>query len=451
MRMRVGIVSTWRARGLVSERRGRRLTDRRGALCCLVFVAAMLAFRDWPERRARRAPRAASSLRMPAAKAAGRVAVRPVAAPSAAAPVRRRAAPRAPAPPPAPRRRRAAAPAAPRRRERARAPQSPAAPCRRAGARRPGAGAAAPARRAGAGRARARGPVGRAPAGPAQRVVETARRTSCATTAPPLPPVVQQPVEHRARHRCSRSAGVGDGVTAPAPAVALARDGDAVVRPAAPWTAACTAARSTSGARGRARGAGARRDGCPATVPAYPMPDWVWAPAVLDDAARWLRRFHDATLDFERAGRVWMLPVREPAEVICHNDFAPYNLVFQRRPARRRDRLRGRRARPARLGSRVPRLPARAARRARQPRPPGRATTPRRGSRACAPPTAAPTRTRSARLDPAAARAAGRDRARPTHARRCTAPTRPSSERQRQAGSRAARGSAPRNSAASAP
>ena len=67
----------------------------------------------------------------------------------------------------------------------------------------------------------------------------------------------------------------------------------------------------------------------PGTVPAYPMPDWVWAPSVIDDAARWLRRFHDATLDFERAGREWMLPVREPAEVICHNDYAPYNMVFQ--------------------------------------------------------------------------------------------------------------------------
>ena len=40
-----------------------------------------------------------------------------------------------------------------------------------------------------------------------------------------------------------------------------------------------------------------------------------------------LRELHDATGGFDRAGRVWALPAREPAEVICHNDFAPYNLA----------------------------------------------------------------------------------------------------------------------------
>ena len=64
-------------------------------------------------------------------------------------------------------------------------------------------------------------------------------------------------------------------------------------------------------------------------VPAYPMPDWVWAPAVLERAARMLRELHDATAGFARAGRTWALPAREPAEVICHNDFAPYNLAFR--------------------------------------------------------------------------------------------------------------------------
>ena len=65
-------------------------------------------------------------------------------------------------------------------------------------------------------------------------------------------------------------------------------------------------------------------------MPAYPMPAWVWAPR----GARRARRgccasYHDATAGFDRAGRVWALPAREPAEVICHNDFAPYNLVFR--------------------------------------------------------------------------------------------------------------------------
>src|SRR3712207_8588713 len=26
---------------------------------------------------------------------------------------------------------------------------------------------------------------------------------------------------------------------------------------------------------------------------------------------------------------VWQLPRHEPAEVVCHNDFAPYNLMFE--------------------------------------------------------------------------------------------------------------------------
>ena len=59
------------------------------------------------------------------------------------------------------------------------------------------------------------------------------------------------------------------------------------------------------------------------------MPAYVWEPPVLDRAAAMLRELHDATEGFDRAGRVWALPAREPAEVICHNDFAPYNLAFR--------------------------------------------------------------------------------------------------------------------------
>ena len=117
-----------------------------------------------------------------------------------------------------------------------------------------------------------------------------------------------------------------------------ARDGDAVLRPAAPWTASVHALLSHVRARGidwvpeprpsadPARAAVSWLEG---DVPAYPMPDWVWAPAVLDRAARMLRELHDATAGFSRTGRTWALPAREPDEVICHNDFAPYNLVFR--------------------------------------------------------------------------------------------------------------------------
>jgi aminoglycoside phosphotransferase (APT) family kinase protein len=32
--------------------------------------------------------------------------------------------------------------------------------------------------------------------------------------------------------------------------------------------------------------------------------------------------------DFDAAGGCWQLPPHSPVEVVCHNDFAPYNLVF---------------------------------------------------------------------------------------------------------------------------
>jgi hypothetical protein len=64
----------------------------------------------------------------------------------------------------------------------------------------------------------------------------------------------------------------------------------------------------------------------------YPMPDWMWDDAVLVAAAAFLRRYHDATVDFRPpADGCWRMPARAPAEVVCHNDFAPYNLVFRGR------------------------------------------------------------------------------------------------------------------------
>jgi Ser/Thr protein kinase RdoA (MazF antagonist) len=59
------------------------------------------------------------------------------------------------------------------------------------------------------------------------------------------------------------------------------------------------------------------------------MPEWVWDDRVLVAAARLLREYHDATVGFPRAGRCWQLPAHAPDEVICHNDFAPYNFVFR--------------------------------------------------------------------------------------------------------------------------
>jgi aminoglycoside phosphotransferase (APT) family kinase protein len=69
----------------------------------------------------------------------------------------------------------------------------------------------------------------------------------------------------------------------------------------------------------------------PGEVPRYPLPGWVWDDAVLTAAAALLRRLHDATAGFGPPQPRWRLPPREPAEVVCHNDFAPHNLVFRAR------------------------------------------------------------------------------------------------------------------------
>jgi aminoglycoside phosphotransferase (APT) family kinase protein len=62
-----------------------------------------------------------------------------------------------------------------------------------------------------------------------------------------------------------------------------------------------------------------------------PLPAVVWSESTLVAAARLLRTIHDATVGFEPPPDArWMLtmPSDLPLEVVCHNDFAPYNTVF---------------------------------------------------------------------------------------------------------------------------
>ncbi len=69
----------------------------------------------------------------------------------------------------------------------------------------------------------------------------------------------------------------------------------------------------------------------PGEVGQYPLPSYMWTDESLTAAARLLRRFHDATIGYvPPPGAMWQIvyPDRQPCEVICHNDFAPYNLVF---------------------------------------------------------------------------------------------------------------------------
>lgn len=59
---------------------------------------------------------------------------------------------------------------------------------------------------------------------------------------------------------------------------------------------------------------------------------YVWSEASLVEAARLLRRYHDTTIGFvapETANWGWVHPDSSRHEVICHLDFAPYNIVFR--------------------------------------------------------------------------------------------------------------------------
>tara|TARA_B100000378_G_scaffold248352_1_gene221051 strand:- start:167 stop:835 length:669 start_codon:yes stop_codon:yes gene_type:complete len=60
----------------------------------------------------------------------------------------------------------------------------------------------------------------------------------------------------------------------------------------------------------------------------YPLPDWLWEPQILQDAGELLRRVHDASVPLVGQDLTWSSPSREPIEVICHNDVAPYNMTL---------------------------------------------------------------------------------------------------------------------------
>jgi Ser/Thr protein kinase RdoA (MazF antagonist) len=67
----------------------------------------------------------------------------------------------------------------------------------------------------------------------------------------------------------------------------------------------------------------------PGEVGNHPLPSWLWTEEILVQAGTLLRRVHDASRGFDPAGAVWQLPGHEPAEVICLNDVAPYNMVLE--------------------------------------------------------------------------------------------------------------------------
>jgi Ser/Thr protein kinase RdoA (MazF antagonist) len=63
----------------------------------------------------------------------------------------------------------------------------------------------------------------------------------------------------------------------------------------------------------------------------YPLSEAAASIQALTSAAKLLRAYHDATVSFldnNLTSFSWLLPPRSPAEVICHGDYAPYNVVL---------------------------------------------------------------------------------------------------------------------------
>jgi hypothetical protein len=118
----------------------------------------------------------------------------------------------------------------------------------------------------------------------------------------------------------------------------VVRVGDTVRRAAGPWTPTVHALLRHLRARGFTRAPeplGIDERGreilsfLPGRVGTYPLDDFMLADATLTSVAGLLRAFHAATAGFESApDAVWQWRAHEPAEVVCHNDFAPYNLVW---------------------------------------------------------------------------------------------------------------------------
>jgi len=117
------------------------------------------------------------------------------------------------------------------------------------------------------------------------------------------------------------------------------RVGTTVRRPAGPWTASVHALLehlAAAGFTGAPRAYGLDTKGreildfLPGEVSDHPLPARARSDAALAEVAALLRDYHDATVDFVAPdGAGWYWPAREPAEVICHGDVAPYNCVYR--------------------------------------------------------------------------------------------------------------------------
>jgi hypothetical protein len=69
----------------------------------------------------------------------------------------------------------------------------------------------------------------------------------------------------------------------------------------------------------------------PGTAYNYPLPKIFMYDEMIIGAAKLLKKYHDIGREYLqelRGDEKWMLPAVNPAEVMCHGDFAPYNVTL---------------------------------------------------------------------------------------------------------------------------